>query len=309
MLMKPNSNNYLLRFGSMWTRRATVHTFTPLSLRFQSSNVVAHGKDNHNNSSMIQAPKILTTEMATGCQDAMKLFLKYGLGMQRLKEISKSAGDLNTLVPRWQRMMEAFIGTQVHVLAGMGYSPDESGLASYNTHLAMLMQNIDPDTREKIRISGRDMWREVMTMAFNVSLKDEPVKEMSIVDARNLMYKVSQRMIEEDILGSIRQQCEALEPLSDQIQDMARKHQIIQSVLVHQVYLGTSNIHKKSLVVESGFEDGEKGYVRMQCIMAEHLNDPLVGQYMGSAMMQILQAANLDLGAIQKAAETAYKQK
>jgi hypothetical protein len=175
----------------------------------------------------------------------------------------------------------------------------------------MLMQNIDPDTREKIRINGRDMWREVMAMAFNVAVnnKDTMMKEMSIVDARNLMYKVSQRMTEEDILTSIRQQCEALEPLSDQIQDMARKHQIIQSVLVHQVYLGISPRNGKSLVVESGFEDGEKGYVMMQFVMAEHLNDPLVGQYMGSAMMQILQAANLDLAAIQKAAETAYKQK
>lgn len=77
-----------------------------------------------------QAPKILTTEMAVGCQAAMKLFLKYGLGMQRLKEISKNAGQVNTLVQRWQRMMEAFIGTQVHVLAGMGYSPDEAGLGT-----------------------------------------------------------------------------------------------------------------------------------------------------------------------------------
>ena len=180
--------------------------------------------------------------------------------------------------------------------------------ATYNTHLAMLMQNIDPDTREKIRISGRDMWREVMSLAFNVSLKDGNFKEMSIVDARNLMYKVSQRMTEDQVLASIRQQCTALDPISDKMQDMARKHQIIQSVLVNQVYLGSVNGHSKSLVAESGFDDGEKGYVMMQCVIAEHLNDPLIAQYMGSAMMQVLQAADLDIAAIQKAAETAYKQ-
>jgi len=195
------------------------------------------------------------------------------------------------------------------IMVGLFIHSKLSYIAKYNTHLAMLMQNIDPDTREKIRLSGRDMWREVMAMAFNVSLKEDQFKEMSIVDARNLMYRVSQRMTEEDVLASIRQQCAALGPMSDQMQDMARKHQIIQSVLVHQVYLGTSTLHKKSLVVESGFEEGEKGYVMMQCVMAEHLNDPLVGQYMGSAMMQILQAADLDLAAIQKAAETAYKQR
>jgi hypothetical protein len=246
--------------------------------------------------------------MAVGCQDAMKLFLKHGLGMQRLKEIAKSSGQY-TLVHRWQRMMEAFIGTQVHVLAGMGYSPDESGLASYNTHLAMLMQNLDPDTREKIRISGRDMWRQVMAMAFNVTLNDGTFQELSIVDARNLMYKVSQRMTENEILSSIREQCAALEPVADQMQDMAGRHHIIQSVLVNQVYLGKANAQRKSLVEESGFDEGEKGYVMMQCAIAEHLNDPLIAQYMGTAMMQVFQAASLDIASIQKAAETAYKQR
>jgi len=94
--------------------------------RFQSTLAVPDGNKSNN----IQAPKVLTTEMAVGCQDAMKLFLKHGLGMQRLKDIAKNANESNTLVQRWTLMMEAFIGTQVHVLAGMGYSPDEAGLGT-----------------------------------------------------------------------------------------------------------------------------------------------------------------------------------
>jgi hypothetical protein len=66
--------------------------------------------------------------MAFGIQNATELFVKHGVGMQKLKEIAKEPRDTNTLVHRWQRMMEAYLGSQVHVLAGLGYPPNENGL-------------------------------------------------------------------------------------------------------------------------------------------------------------------------------------
>ena len=122
----------LSRFGKSWASWVRRRPIVPPSSA-QSFSALVPGSASSSDvkrSSNAQAPKILTTEMAIGCQDAMKLFLKHGLGMQRLKDISSNAGQVNTIVPRWQRMMEAFIGTQVHVLAGMGYSPDESGLGT-----------------------------------------------------------------------------------------------------------------------------------------------------------------------------------
>jgi hypothetical protein len=125
------STTTLSRYGKPWAdsvahRSALLLNIKKTPQRFQSALAVPDGNKGNN----IQAPKVLTTEMAMGCQDAMKLFLKHGLGMQRLKDIAKNANESNTLVQRWQRMMEAFIGTQVHVLAGMGYSPDEAGLGT-----------------------------------------------------------------------------------------------------------------------------------------------------------------------------------
>ena len=76
-------------------------------------------------------PSSLTEEMAFGVQDATRLYLRHGLGMQRLQELSKESGDTGTLVERWQKMMEAFLGTQVHVLAGLGYATDETGLGEH----------------------------------------------------------------------------------------------------------------------------------------------------------------------------------
>ena len=76
-------------------------------------------------------PNALTKEIAFGIQNATEMFLKHGVGHQKLAEIGNEAGDVETLVSRWQRMMEAFLGTQVHVLAGLGYAPNEGGLRKF----------------------------------------------------------------------------------------------------------------------------------------------------------------------------------
>lgn len=69
------------------------------------------------------------------------------------------------------------------------------------------------------------------------------------------------------------------------------KHQVIQDIVVNQVYLGGS----PSLVEDIGFGSGEKGYARMQYVMAYYENDPLCSQYTSSAMIKIWRAAGLDL--------------
>jgi len=77
--------------------------------------------------------------------------------------------------------------------------------------------------------------------------------------------------------------------------EMGMKHQIIQDIVVNQVYLG-GGITGTSLVEELGFGTGEQGYAKMQYVMAYYENDPLCSQYTSSAMMKIWHAAGLDLG-------------
>jgi hypothetical protein len=83
---------------------------------------------------------------------------------------------------------------------------------------------------------------------------------------------------------------------------MALKHHVVQEALVHKVYLGGAD-GEKSLVEECGFGAGAEGYVRMQMTMTEHQNDPLVAQYIGTAMMGILKVAGLDAAVQQQAAQ------
>jgi hypothetical protein len=73
--------------------------------------------------------------------------------------------------------------------------------------------------------------------------------------------------------------------------EMGMKHQIIQDVVVNQVYLGGDT----PLVEELGFGTGPQGYAIMQYVMAYHESDPLCMQYTSSAMVKIWQAAGLDL--------------
>ena len=85
----------------------------------------------------ISQPTALTKDMAYGIHECTKLFMKHGIGMQKLDVIAKESADLNTLVTRWQRMMEAYLGTQVHVLAGLGYPANESGLRKFRNVLTV----------------------------------------------------------------------------------------------------------------------------------------------------------------------------
>ena len=68
---------------------------------------------------------------------------------------------------------------------------------------------------------------------------------------------------------------------SDPHLEMQLKHQVIQDVVVNEVYLGGS----PSLTEECGFGSGNEGYAKMQYVMSYHENDPLCAQYTSSAMI------------------------
>lgn len=80
-------------------------------------------------------PASINKEIALGIQNATKMYIEHGIGKQRLNDISRDNGDPKTIVTRWQRMMETFLGTQVHVIAGLGYTPNETGLRKLESFL------------------------------------------------------------------------------------------------------------------------------------------------------------------------------
>lgn len=242
-----------------------------------------------------EPPEEMNEEIAMGIQDSTSLYIRYGVGRQRLTQIANDDAE-TSLVVKWQQCMESFLGVQVHVLSGLGYTPDESGIGTYNQQLAFFMQDCSPDVQEKFRLRGRDTWREVLGMAFNIDL--ESIEEISIVDARNIMHKVSERMRDKEILGKVAKKCASIVPNDNPQIEMAQRHHMVQETMVHDVYLGG----EPSLVSENGFGDDEEAYVRMQMVMSEHTQDPLVSQYVGTAMMEILKVAGLDQQALQAAA-------
>lgn len=267
-----------------------------------------------------QPPTQVTKELVQGIHNTTKFFVENGLTKQKLDDIAKAAGDEKTLTTRWQKMMEAYLGTQVHVLAALGYQGSEQGLRkfyiiiylqstnvqlltfngveTYNQQLAVYMHNADPSTQEEMRVSSRDLWRTVLSTAFNVSLDDISNAEMDLVKARETMHKLSQKMQSPQVLESIAEKCGKIPSTGNAGMDMAMKHQVVQEALVHDVYLGGN----PSLVEECGFGTGEKAYVFMQCVMAQHQTDPLVAQYVGTGMMRVLQSAGIDLSQLEAAA-------
>jgi hypothetical protein len=149
-------------------------------------------------------PTELNLEMAKGIQTANHLILKYGVGRQRLKLLSKD-NDM-PLVIKWQRMMEVYLGAQLHVVAALGYSTDESGIMMYTQQLGQFVgTKCTQDQQEEFRTVGRETWREMLTVAFDLDeeLCEKYGNELSIVDARNIVHKVASRLIEPNILEEV----------------------------------------------------------------------------------------------------------
>ena len=80
--------------------------------------------------------------------------------------------------------------------------------------------------------------------------------------------------------------------------EMAQKHQVLQNIILNDVYMGGS----PTIPEEAGFGAGEKGYVHLQCVMADYEGDPLIAQYMAASTSRIWEAAGLDLASLQGAA-------
>ena len=249
-------------------------------------------------------PTELTAHAALGAQSAMQLFIEHGLGKRKLEKIADEK-ETTTLVDRWQKMVATYLETQCHIIALLGYQPNEQGIALYTQHLSKALQLASPDIQEEIRVGGRDTYRMVLTAAFNLPdlLVDQKTKgELSVVDARNIMHKVSLRMQDPGVLEKVAKKCSTTVAMNDSAEarqmELAHKHTVVQEVMVTDVYL--SEAGGVSLVAECGFGEGEEGYVRMQCAMAEHQGDPLITQYVGSSMMKLLEAAGIDMQALQQ---------
>jgi len=151
-----------------------------------------------------QMPDAITADVAEAIQDTTLFYLRHGISNQRLIALSK---DTETpLVMKWQRMMEIYLSTQVYVISGLGFSGDEQGLQAYTHKLADFIQNkCDDDERDMFKQVGAETWKELLATAFH--LDTENLKEVSIVDARNIMHKVSSKMQEPNILMKIQKEC------------------------------------------------------------------------------------------------------
>jgi hypothetical protein len=235
-------------------------------------------------------PEKLTVEMAAGIADATQFYIRYGISNQRLKVLA--ADTTLPLLQKWQTMMEIFLTTQVHVISGVGYAASEEGLTKYAMDLAECIQSTSDITmQELLRDTRREIWREIVATTFNLNITDIPT--LSIVDARNIMHKIASKMIEPDILLEIQQRVSII---SDDNPDMeiAKRHQVLQDIIVNRVYLGGN----PSIVQEAGLGSDETAYAKLQCAMSDFEGDPLIAQYASSAMVKIWTAAGLDIDSI-----------
>ena len=224
-----------------------------------------------------QVPSAITHAIAEGIQDTTLYYLRHGVANQRLVALSE---DKQTPVAmKWQRMMEIYLSTQVFVISGLGYPGTEKGLETYTMHLAQFMQKkCDDDDKEMFRKVGNETWRELLSVAFELDTAN--LKSLSIVDARNIMHKVSSKMQESAILMKIQKECGnvpeskscflSLNPLNHGLHqhlslyqdldiqvELMHKHMVLQTVIVNDVYMGGS----PSLVEVRISEKGSKFFL------------------------------------------------
>lgn len=154
----------------------------------------------------MKPPAALTAEMAEGIAETTHFYLRCGLSHRRLQALS---GQDMPVVEKWQKMMEIFLTTQVHVIAGMGYASNEEGLTQYAHDLASCLESSDETMRALLVDTRRDTWRSLVATCFGINPDEIPVIE--IVEARNLMHKVSSKMMEPDTLLEIQTKASTIE--------------------------------------------------------------------------------------------------
>jgi len=153
-------------------------------------------------------PRELTLDMARGIQTANQLILKHGVGQQRLVLLSQQEPPL-PLVQKWQRMMEIYLGAQLHVIASLGYETNEQGIMMYTQQLSSFIGQCNSELQDEFRTIGRETWRDMLATAFQ--LDEDAIlpggEEMSIVDARNTVHKVASKLMEPKILEKVAEKC------------------------------------------------------------------------------------------------------
>ena len=194
-------------------------------LLFQSNALRSFSTQSYDKLVLTPPPKI-TVEMAEGISNATQFYLRYGVSKQRLDALSRDT-ELSA-VQKWQNMMEIFLTTQVHVIAGLGYESDERGLTKYAQDLSAYLQEADDDIRDLFTEIRRDTWRELVSAAFD--LQPDDLRSVSIVEARNLMHKVSSKMISPEVLQEIQTRCAELTHSDVQEHMMAEKHRVVSCV-------------------------------------------------------------------------------
>eukprot|EP00527_Entomoneis_sp_CCMP2396_P002075 CAMPEP_0198143002 /NCGR_PEP_ID=MMETSP1443-20131203/5646_1 /TAXON_ID=186043 /ORGANISM="Entomoneis sp., Strain CCMP2396" /LENGTH=317 /DNA_ID=CAMNT_0043806139 /DNA_START=98 /DNA_END=1048 /DNA_ORIENTATION=+ len=233
------------------------------------------------------APKVFTIDMAMAIHDMTQLYIEYGVSKQRLEAL---AAIEMPVVQKWQQMMEIFFTTQLHVVAGFGYSPDEHGLMSYIKDFSQFLEKLDNDEHQIVmKVTRRETWRSLVATTFKVSVDDIP--EMTIVDARNHMHKVTSKMQSPDILMLIQKQVSRIVYPENKDQETAMKHQALQDIIVNSVYLGDS---PNSIVEQAKCGSGAEGYAKFQCALGDFEGDPLIGEYTMSAMNKMFEAGGLE---------------
>jgi hypothetical protein len=139
--------------------------------------------------------------MAQGIADATHFYIRHGLAQRRLQALLETQLDV---LHKWQAMIEVYLATQLHVLAGMGYATDEHGLTQYAQDLQALIVVAPDEDMDGITATRRETWRELVATAFGFAADDIP--NLSIVQARDLMHKVSSKMVEPELLMMIQTQ-------------------------------------------------------------------------------------------------------
>jgi hypothetical protein len=164
-------------------------------------------------------------------------------------------------------------------------------LRQFAGHLQKCVQEADETMRALFTEVRRETWREIVATVFELDLDDIPT--LDPVEARELMHKVSSKMVEPAILMEIQKRSAKIQDDNDEML-LAKKHELLQDILINDVYLGGS----PSLTEEAGFGSGPASYAKMQCALTDHEGDPLMAQYAASAMIKIFQAAGIDVDSI-----------
>lgn len=236
----------------------------------------------------------ITFEQARGAAETMLLYFENGEPGESLVKIHQEKEK--PIGARYRSMMDIFFRTQFHVIIPFGFSVEvekgnqadpmvvQQSLQDFSTALFYLVTQLSQQSKTEAVTELQTLSNELMMLMLRKAFEVEHLPEVTTDQMRLLSSRLSVNFqdptflsMAESLYAKYKQERQPKTPTEE-----AMILASLQDELLVPCYLAAINDGEIQ-----GLQKGDKGYVLLQTLITQHLNDPVVAQNLSAGLMAL----------------------